>query len=83
MIQLVKQYKDEGEGEDTWDASVAEQIGEEDEAMKLYDLYLSSRPTVPSSSIHTELDLYLEEACPFLPNDEPPRFGAALASSSA
>ena len=62
MIQLVKQYKDEEEGEDTWGTSVAEQIGEEDEAMKLYDLYLSSRPTVPSSSIHTELDLYLEEA---------------------
>uniref|UniRef100_A0ACD5W6G1 Uncharacterized protein n=1 Tax=Avena sativa TaxID=4498 RepID=A0ACD5W6G1_AVESA len=30
--------------------------------MKLYDMYLSSRPTVPSASIHTELDLYLEEA---------------------
>jgi hypothetical protein len=63
LIGLVKQYKDEVEGEDTWDAYVAEPVGEEDEAMKLYDLYMSSRPTVPSSSIHTELDLYLEEAC--------------------
>lgn len=62
LIELVKQYKDEVEGEDTWDASVMEPVGEEDEAMKLYDMYLSSRPTVPSSSIHTELDLYLEEA---------------------
>uniref|UniRef100_A0A453DDY8 HAT C-terminal dimerisation domain-containing protein n=1 Tax=Aegilops tauschii subsp. strangulata TaxID=200361 RepID=A0A453DDY8_AEGTS len=62
LIQLVKQYKDEVGGEDAWDASVVEQLGEEDEAMKLYDLYLSSHPTVPSSSIHTELDLYLEEA---------------------
>lgn len=62
LIQLVKQYKDEVEGEDTWDASVAEPAGEQDEAMKLYDLYLSSRPAVPSSSIHIELELYLEEA---------------------
>ncbi|XBI10002.1 hypothetical protein VPH35_137411 [Triticum aestivum] len=62
LIQLVKQYKDEVEGEDAWDASVADPLGEEDEAMKLYDQYLSSHPTVPSSSIHTELDLYLEEA---------------------
>ncbi|KAM0917944.1 hypothetical protein ACQ4PT_009338 [Festuca glaucescens] len=62
LVQLVKQYKDEVEGEDTWDASIVEPAGEEDEAMKLYDLYLSSRPAVPSSSIHTELDMYLEEA---------------------
>ncbi|XBI92662.1 hypothetical protein VPH35_029668 [Triticum aestivum] len=30
--------------------------------MKLYDQYLSSHPIVPSSSIRTELDLYLEKA---------------------
>jgi hypothetical protein len=51
LIELAKQYKDEGEGEDTWDASIAEPVGEEDEAMKLCDLYMSSRPTMPSSSI--------------------------------
>lgn len=62
LVELVKQYRDEVEGEDTWDASIAEPVGEEDEAMKLYDLYMSSRPAAPSSSIHTELDLYLEEA---------------------
>uniref|UniRef100_A0ACD5YLK8 Uncharacterized protein n=1 Tax=Avena sativa TaxID=4498 RepID=A0ACD5YLK8_AVESA len=62
LVQLVKQYKDEVEGEDTWDASVADAVGEEDEAMKLYDMYLSSHPNVPSASIHIELDLYLEEA---------------------
>ena len=67
FIQLVKQYKYEVEGKDACDASVADPHGEEDEAMKLYDMYLSSRPTVPSSSIHTELDLYLEEAS-FLKN---------------
>jgi hypothetical protein len=49
LIELVKQYKDEVEGEDTWDASIAEPVGEEDEAMKLYDLYMSSCPTVTSS----------------------------------
>ncbi|XP_044427106.1 zinc finger BED domain-containing protein RICESLEEPER 2 [Triticum aestivum] len=67
LNELVKQYKDEVEGEDTRDVSLTELVGEEDEAMKLYDMYLSSRPTVPSSSIHTELDLYLEEAS-FLKN---------------
>ena len=63
LNELVKQYKYEVEGKDACDASVADPHGEEDEAMKLYDQYLASHPTVPSSSIHTELDLYLEEAC--------------------
>ena len=65
MFDLVKQYQDKAECEDTWDASATSiPSGEEDEAMKLLDLYMSNRVVTPSSSSlsHTELELYLEEA---------------------
>ncbi|XP_020165815.1 zinc finger BED domain-containing protein RICESLEEPER 4 [Aegilops tauschii subsp. strangulata] len=65
MFDLVKQYQDKAKCEDTWDASATSiPSGEEDEAMKLLDLYMSNRVVTPSSSSssHTELELYLEEA---------------------